>query len=173
MFDKLIDVLLTFGEKLVPCTVINEYEKGVLLRMGKFKDVLEPGFHWKIPFADNVMNQTVVPTTMNLGSQSLTTLDDINVVVSGVVKYEVSDVKVLLLEVYDAMDAIADMTQAIIKELVMQRKWEDLQGVEIDKAITQKARTEAGKWGLKVIKVTLIDVGKIRSLRMFNSTSLS
>lgn len=173
MLDKFLDIVLSFGEKLLPCTVIDQYEKGVLLRYGKFVKVCEPGFHWKYPFVDKVLTQTVVPTTMNLGSQSLTTLDGKAIVISGVIKYETNDVKVLLLEVYDATDAIADMTQAIIKECVMQKNWVELQGTEIDDLITKKARHEAKKWGLGIIRVTLTDVGIIRSIRLFNSTSLA
>lgn len=173
MLDKLVDIALAFGQNLIPCTVVDHYEKGVMLRFGKFRKVCEPGFHWKAPFIDKVLTQTVVPTTMNLGSQSLTTLDGKTVVVAAVVKYKITDIETLLLEVYDAVDAIGDMTQAIIKECVMQKNWADLQGTEIDDLITEKSKKEAKKWGLGIIRVTLTDVGIIRSIRLFNSTSLS
>lgn len=173
MFDKLVDLIVSFGEKAIPCTIVDQYEKGVLLRYGKFKKVCEPGFHWKYPFIDKVLTQTVVPTTMNLGSQSLTTLDGKTIVVAAVVKYKVTDAQTLLLEVYDAVDAIGDMTQAIIKECVMQRNWAELQGTEIDDQITEKSKKEAKKWGIGILRVTLTDVGIIRSIRLFNSTSLS
>jgi regulator of protease activity HflC (stomatin/prohibitin superfamily) len=171
--DRLLAILAEVWRDLLPFTVIDQYERGVMLRTGLFRKVMEAGFHWKIPFYDKVLSQTVVTTTMNLGSQSLTTLDGKNVVVSAVIKYSIFDIKILLLDVNDPVDAISDMTQAIIKDCVMERNWDDLRGKDVDKEITTKAKREAKKWGIEIDRVTLTDVGIIRSIRLFNTTSMS
>jgi regulator of protease activity HflC (stomatin/prohibitin superfamily) len=171
--DRLLAILAEVWRDLLPFTVIDQYERGVMLRTGLFRKVMEAGFHWKIPFYDKVLSQTVVTTTMNLGSQSLTTLDGKNVVVSAVIKYSIFDIKILLLDVNDPVDAISDMTQAIIKDCVIERNWDDLRGKDVDKEITTKAKREAKKWGIEIDRVTLTDVGIIRSIRLFNTTSMS
>jgi regulator of protease activity HflC (stomatin/prohibitin superfamily) len=171
--SKFLEILAEFWKDLVPFLIIDQYEKGVLLRNGIFRKVCEAGLHWKIPFFEKIVVCTTVTTTMNLGSQSLTTLDGHGIVTSGVVKYSIGDVKVFLMDVCDAVDAIADMTQAIIKECVMERNWEDLRGKDVDKEITKKAKSEAKRWGIDIEKVTLVDVGIIKSYRLFNSTSIS
>jgi len=74
-----------------------------------------------------------------------------------------------LLETWDAVDAISDTTQGIIKDEIM-----DLDLAEItkdtDNAITIKARREAKRWGVKIEKVTFTNLGEIKSIRLFNET---
>ena len=92
MLDRLIDVVLQFGSDVLPGIIFRYYEEAVLLRFGKFKKVLKPGFHPKIPFADEVIDQHVVITTLSLPAQSLYTKYKQNIVVKGVIKYKISDV---------------------------------------------------------------------------------
>jgi len=56
MFDKLIDLLTSWWNYIIPAVIVPSYEQAVLLRNGKFKKVLEPGFHAKLPIFDEVMS---------------------------------------------------------------------------------------------------------------------
>lgn len=170
MFDKLIDVLTNFWSYLMPAVIIPNYEQAVLLRNGKFKKVLGPGFHVKLPIFDEVISQHVVVTTLSLAPQSLYTKDQKNIVVKGVVKYKIADVKVFLLEVFDAQDALADMTQSIIKNIIISTPMAECLDPEIDNMLTKKARVEAKKWGVEIQQVTLTDIAPIRSFRLINDT---
>jgi len=172
MFDGIFSFISIFWDYFRFWWVIEQYNKGVKLRWGKFNKVLEPGLHWKRPFADFVVETTVVPTTMRLPSQSLTTLDGKSIVLQAVIKYEISDVRVFLMEVNDAVDAIGDMTQAIIKTILTERTWEQCRSTEIDTMITKKARVEAKKWGIDIIQVTISDLGIIRSIRLIGDTGI-
>lgn len=171
MFEVLGNWVQTWWEHLKPFYIIEQYNMGIQLRFGKYYKVLNPGIHFKVPFFDTVIEHTVVPTTMRLYSQSLTTKDEKSIVVEGVIKYRISDIKVFLLEVNDAVDAISDMTQAIIKTVIMERTWEECKSNEIDNIITKKARTESKKWGIEIIQVTLSDMGIIRSIRLFTNAN--
>lgn len=170
MFDKLIDLLAQWWNFLMPAVIIPDYEEAVLLRGGKFKKVLKPGFHVKLPIIDEVVSQHVVITTLSLSAQSLYTKDKQNVVVKAVVKYKISDVKVFLLEVFDAQDALADMTQSIIKNIIISLPLEACIDPEIDNTLTKKVRVEAKKWGVDIQQVTLTDIAPIRSFRLINDT---
>jgi len=170
MFDKLIELLSNWTEQILPVFIIRDYEMGVLLRFGKYNKLLTPGLHFKIPFVDEVISQHVVVTTLSLSPQSLYTKDKQNIVVKGLVKYRISDVQTFLLEVYDAQDAISDMTQSIIKNIVMDKSLEECVDIEIDNTLTKKARVEAKKWGVEIQQVTLTDLAPIRSFRIINDT---
>jgi regulator of protease activity HflC (stomatin/prohibitin superfamily) len=170
MLDRLIDVVLQFGSDVLPGIIIRDYEEAVLLRFGKFKKLLKPGFHVKIPFADEVIEQHVVVTTLSLAAQSLYTSDRQNIVVKGVIKYKISDVKTFLLEVFDAQDAIADMSQSIIKNVIMSMSLEECTDMELDNTLTKKVRVEARKWGVEIQQVTLTDLAPIKSFRLINDT---
>ena len=168
MFDKLVELIIQWIEQLLPIVIIPSYEEGVRLSFGKFKKVLHPGIHFKIPFFDEILRQHVVVTTISLPAQSLYTLDRQNFVVKGVIKYKISDIKTFLLEVYDAKDAISDMTLSIIKNLIKSQPSEKCTDPDLDATLTKKARVEARKWGVDIQQVTLTDVAPIRSYRIIN-----
>ena len=168
MFDKLVELIMNWIDQLLPVVIIPSYEEGVQLRFGKFKKVLHPGIHFKLPFGDEILHQHVVVTTLSLPAQSLYTLDKQNFVVKGVVKYKIADVKTFLLEVYDAKDALSDMTMSIIKNIVISIPAEKCIDPELDNLLTKKTRVEAKKWGVDIQQVTLTDVAPIRSYRLIN-----
>ena len=170
MFDKLIEIISNWWLQITPIIIIRDYEEAVLLRFGKFKSVLKPGMHFKIPMFDEVIDQHVVVTTLSLDAQSLYTRDKQNIVVKAVIKYKISDVKVFLLEIYDAQDALSDMSQGIIKNVIMSMSMDECTDSELDNTLTKKVRVEARKWGVEVQQVTLTDLAPIRSYRLINDT---
>jgi len=170
MFEKLIDLILQFYYSIVPFVVIPEYDQGVRLRFGLNRGALNPGFHWKIPFADEILTHMVKTTTINLSEQTITTKDWKSVVVKGVIKYEVKDVEKLLLEVNDPIDAISDMAKGIIRNTFISRNWEDCNNKSVGIEITKEVRKEATQWGIAVKELTLTDLGEMRSFRLFNSS---
>jgi regulator of protease activity HflC (stomatin/prohibitin superfamily) len=173
MFDKLVELLINWWIELKPIVIIRDYEGAVLLRFGIFKRVLGPGLHFKIPFFDEVIDQHVVITTLSLDAQSLYTKDKQNIVVKGVIKYKISDVKIFLLEVWDAQDALSDMSSSIIKNVIMSMTMEECTDAELDNTLTKKVRVEAKKWGVEVQQVTLTDLAPIRSYRLINDNFIN
>jgi regulator of protease activity HflC (stomatin/prohibitin superfamily) len=175
MFDKLLDLLISFGERVLPFEVINHYDRGVRLRFGKAvsKDgkptILDPGLHWKWPFIDDINSHMVKATTMDLKEQTITTKDDKSIVVRGVVKYEIDDVATLLLEVDTPTAAVADMSMGILRDTLIGKNWDECNDPDLSKEITSKIKREAKKWGIDVKAVTLTDLALMRSIRLLNS----
>ena len=172
MFDKLIEFLLNIIEDIMPVFFVKQYNNGILLRMGKFVRVVKPGVVFKIPFLDKVEITTIVTTTLSVPTQSVITKDKKQLVVKSVVKYKISDVELFMLNVYDSTDAISDITQAIIKEQISLRTFEECTDNDFDNTVTKKLRVEMKKWGIEVDRVTLTDIGQIKSLRLFNEGAL-
>lgn len=170
MFDRLLDVILNFLDQILPIAVVNQTDKGVRLRFGKFKEVLNPGWHFKIPFIDEVLKHTVLWTTISLTSQSLTTKDRKGVVVKAVIKYRISDIETFVLEVWDAIDALSDMTQGIIFDIIKEKSLDELQTSDLKPLISRKVRNEAKRWGIEVDTVTLSDFAEITSIRLLNDS---
>lgn len=166
--DKIIEFLLNLIDKIIPVFVILPYQKAVLYWCGKYVKTIGEGIHWKFPFLHTYDKHTFVTTTLTIPTQSLTTKDGLQVVVKSVVKYKIDDIKLFILEVYDSVDAISDTTQCIIKEQITERNWKDCSDNELDNLITKKLRVEVKRWGINVEKVTLTDIGLIRSIRLFN-----
>lgn len=172
MFDKLIDFLLAMLYDILPVWFVKQYDNGIFLRMGKFVRVVKPGVVWKIPFIDKIESQTIVTTTLSVPTQSVITKDKKALVVKSVVKYKITDVEKFMLTVYDAQDAIADTAQSIIKTQIAEKDFEECTTNEFDNTVTKKLRNEVKHWGIDIEKVTLTDIGQIKSLRLFNEGTL-
>lgn len=165
LFGHLFEFISSFWESLTFWIVVKEYEFGVVLRLGKFHRRIDAGLHWKIPFFDEALTCHNTITTLNLKSQSLTTKDNKDVVISGIVKYKINNPKTYLLEVNDAVDAINDITQGKIKELVVRKTWEELREMK-DNEVEELVDSETKKWGIKVYYITITDLALIRSIRL-------
>ncbi len=172
MFEKLIDFFFSVIDDLKFWSVIREYQNGLVFRFGKFHRILKPGFWFKIPFIDEVSEHFIAVTTISLPAQSLSTVDDCSIVVEAMVKYNVDDIKKYVIDIYDATDAIKDITMSTIKKQIMVKTWRDIKESDIDNEITKKIRAEVKKYGIYVHEVTLTSIDKIRSYRLINETKV-
>lgn len=167
--DKLIDLFINFIEAFRFFTVVDEFERGVVLRFGKFHKELEPGFHFLIPlYVDRVLLDNVVPRTQNLGSQALTTSDGKHVVVSGIVTAHIKDVRKALLRVEGMDDALSDSCYSAIAEHVSAATWDVIRHPSFSETLTTACRKQAFKYGVEISRVQLSDVALARTYRLFN-----
>jgi len=169
MFERIFDFLASFWNVLRPWVVVDEYEGGVILRFGRFHSELMPGLHWKLPLADVPVTTSTVITTMALRPQTLTTRDDLTIVISAIVKYHIEDVRAYLLDIWDSADVLNDVTLGAIKEIVALVDYRDLQRKEIEDDVLNTVQKEAKKFGVDVQKVTFSDLGRVRSIRLITN----
>ena len=161
MFDKLIDWLIGIWDQLLPFTVVPYYKKAVRLRLGIPIEDLEPGLHWKIPFADETPDIVVKAKTINLSPQYVMSRDGVGLHVKGIIKYEVEDVRKALMEVNEPTDALSDMVLGIIRDKIADRDFSECNSQRLVSDISRSAKAEAKKWGLTIVEITLDSLIKI------------
>lgn len=169
MFDKLIDLIVTFIHDVLPFKIVNQWEEGVHLRNGVFLRVVKPGLIFKRPFFDKIWVTPVITQTVNLSSQTVTSLDERNVVLSSIVRYHIHDVKKFLLGVMHANDVLIDTTQGIIRDIVEKTTWNDL--VDLNKSVKPEVNKQVQKWGITVELVSFPDLGEITTYRIIGDTA--
>ena len=169
MFDKLLEFIMQFLEDILPFKIINDWEKGVFLRFGKYHKIVEPGLILKIPFIDKVWHSPVITQTIHLQPQTLTTLDEKDVVLKAIVRYHVDDVKKFLLNVMHASDVLVDTTQGVIRDTVEGYNWEEL--YEISETLEKQVQEIAVNWGIKIERITLTDLGIVKTYRIMSDSS--
>ena len=165
MFDKLVDLLVRFSMDILPFVIVEQWNGAVQLRFGKFIKVLYPGIHFKIPFFDSIIECPVITQSVNLPSQTLTTLDDESIVLKSIIRYKVSNIRTYLLGVMHANDVLIDTTQGMIRDVVELTTWDDL--VDVNETITNKVKEYVVRWGIEVEAVTITDLGIVKSFRIF------
>lgn len=171
MFDRLIDLVLNLIDGVKPFVVLRDYQDGVLLRFGRYRRTLGPGFHLVIPFADHVEAVPTVWTTLSLPPQSITTRDGVDVVVKGMVKSRISDAKTYTLEAYDTQDAISDTACGIIYETIRSRTFNECHVGDLPADVIKTLRAEGRKWGISVKAFTLTDFSRMRSIRLVSGSA--
>ena len=164
MFDKLIEILVTFIHDILPFKIVDQWEAGVHLKTGKFHRVVHPGLNWKVPFFDKIWVTPIITQTVNLSPQTLTTLDGRSVVLTSIVRYHVVNVHSFLLNVMHANDVLVDTTQGIIRDIVETTEWNDL--VDLTNIVTPAVNEEVAKWGITVETVKFPDLGEIKTYRI-------
>ena len=165
MLDKLVDLLVRFGRDMLPFVIIEQWNGAVQLRFGKWVRNLSGGIYFKIPFFDSIIECPVITQSVNLPSQTLTTLDDESIVLKSIIRYRVSNIQTYLLGVMHANDVLIDTTQGIIRDVVEMTTWNDL--VDVNSQITNEVKEYVVKWGIEVEAVTITDLGIVKSFRIF------
>lgn len=183
--SKLIEFLLGFIEKLLPCWIIDDYERGVCLWLGKpvknwiwekksteIKE-LKPGFYFKVPFLHKFLYECVVTTTLHLPAQSVTTKDGKGLVHKSIIKYSIADIRPFMLKLTDRLDALSDVSQGKVKEQIEKRTWNECNDGTLDNEILKKIRAEVRKWGIEAEAFTSTSQAEAPSYRLFTDPLVS
>ena len=165
MLDKWVEFLTKFSYQIMPWVIIEQWNGAVQLRFGKFIKVLYPGIHFKLPFFDSIIECPVITQSVNVPSQTLTTLDEQSIVLKSIIRYRVSNVRTYLLNVMHATDVLIDTTQGMIRDIVELTTWNGL--VDVNHQITEEVKDFVIKWGIEVEAVTITDLGIVKSFRIF------
>lgn len=169
MFDKLISLIQQFLNELIPIFIVDQWDEAVVLRYGKFHKVFKPGLYFKIPFLDSVWRCTIITQSIDIPPQSVTTADGHNVVVKGIIRFSVVDIKTFLLTITQPADVLTDTTGGMIREIIEDTEWYNI--TDIDKKLTSEVGKFVKKWGIKVERVTLTDLQIANSIRVIQDAT--
>lgn len=167
MIDRLIDLLLQTIDLFRVFVVLKPFEAGVVIRLGHFNRVIGPGgFHWLLPFRlEDYIYCNIVPETSKIGPQSLTTKDEVPIVVSTVITFAIEDVTKYLLDIEGAEQVIEDAAVGYVSEFIRNRTWKELLEADINAPLTTLIRRRAKTFGVNIIRAQIADFTQCVSIR--------
>jgi len=148
-------------------TTIHQAEKGVVERFGRYKETLDPGLRFLMPFVDSLraridMRETVI----DIQPQPVITKDNVTVTVDAVVYYFVTDAKAVRYEVANFFVAISKLAQTNLRNVIGD--------MSLDETLTSRERINAAlrdtldeatdKWGVKVTRVEVKEIEPPRDI---------
>src|SRR5262245_9622576 len=141
--------------------VAQQWERGVVLRLGRFIGLRGPGLFWIVPFADSVsswIDQRTI-TTSFAAEQTLTS-DTVPVSVDAVLFWMVHDVQKAALEVQSYSQAVSWAAQTALRDIIGRTTLTDLlRGRErIESELQQLIDQRSSPWGVTVSSVEMRDV---------------
>lgn len=168
MFDRLIDFIAGFGEALLPLTIVSAYEKGVILRVGKFNRVVEPGLHLMIPFMERIIKDNVVLRTTDLSPQSLATLDDKTVTIRLIATWRITDIKKALLEVEGIDDVLKDTFYASAGEYIQKHTFAEISQQGFATKLKAACQRRAEDYGVTISRLAFGELSECLAIRQIN-----
>lgn len=168
MFDRLVDLIVQCIHLFRFWVILPEYEKGVLLRFGRFVKVLEPGLHWCYPMGvDVALREGVVPTTHSLGDEATVTKDGQTAAFHAVVTYQVRDIRKAMLDVLDTDHAIRDACAGEIGKVMRERTWDELRHSEaLLDDLTAACRKRGFRYGIEIMSIQLASLALAKNIRL-------
>lgn len=157
-----IIVLAVFGliTLIRSVRIINQSEKGIILRLGKFHTVVEPGLNMVIPFIDSLMKIDVRERVINVEPQKVITKDNVTVTVDAVIYYKVVDPVKAEFEVEDFDTAVTTLAQTNLRNLIGDKTLDETLVARdaINASLRDVLDDATHGWG---VKVTRVEVQKI------------
>ena len=155
-------IVVVFGVVvLLSCIkVLNEYERGVMLSLGRFTGVKGPGVIFVIPVFQQMRKVDLRVIVLNVPKQDVITRDNVSVKVNAVVYFRVVDPGKAVLQVTNPFDATSQVAQTTLRSVLGQHEMDDLLSqrdkLNSDVQVIIDQATEA--WGIKVSNVEIKDV---------------
>ena len=158
LFISLLPVIVLF--LIITVKQINQYERGVLFTMGRFSNLLNPGWRIVIPLFQSFQKVDIRIKAVDVPDQNAITKDNVPVQVNAVIYYKVSDAGKAIIEVEDFRYAISQYAQTTMRNIVGEVTLDALLSSrdQIAERIRDIVDKETDAWGLKVNNVELKDV---------------
>ena len=135
--------------------VLNEYERGVIFRLGRFFRVKGPGLIIVIPVIDRITRVGLRLVTMDVPPQDIITRDNVSVKVNAVVYFRVLDPRKAIIEVEDFLYATSQLSQTTLRSVLGQMELDDLlsERDKVNLQLQELLDQNTDPWGIKVTNV--------------------
>ena len=139
---------------------INEYERGILFRFGKFKRIMNPGWKMVIPIIDFYKKVDIRTKAVDVPEQETITKDNVSVKINAVIYYKIFDASKAILAVEDYYYAVGQLAQTTMRNVVGSVTLDVLiaDREKISEEICKIIDKATDPWGIKVENVELKDV---------------
>src|ERR1700720_774140 len=162
----LLVAALIFGLILLArsARIVNQYEKGIVMRLGKFHGLVPSGLAIIMPLTDSVIRVDMREQVISVPPQKLITKDNVTVEVDAVVYYKVVDPVKSQFEVQDFGYACTTLAQTNLRNLIGDRTLDETLVARdmINTNLRQVLDEATNGWG---VKVTRVEVQKIEPPR--------
>jgi regulator of protease activity HflC (stomatin/prohibitin superfamily) len=140
--------------------IINQYERGVILTLGKYSYTIQPGLKVIIPIFQRMIRVDMRITTLDIPKQEVITKDNVPVGINAVVYFQVEKPEDAVLKIQDYEYAVMQYGQTALRDVIG--------GVELDDLLTEREKIaeqikalvdrETAEWGVNVTSIKMQDI---------------
>lgn len=159
MFGFLVLVVVIAVVIIAMLREVKQYERGVVLTMGKYTSLRKPGWSIIVPVFQAMQKVDLRVKAVDVPDQKVITRDNVSASINAVIYYKVSDAARAVLEVEDFRFAVSQLAQTTMRNVVGGAELDEVlaQREELSNRIRTVIDAETDQWGIKVDNVELKD----------------
>jgi len=140
--------------------VVNQYERGVVLTLGRFSGIRNPGLRVVVPIFQRLIRVDIRSTPIDVPKQEVITKDNVTVGVDAVVYFRVIDAPKAVLETTNYIYATSQFAQAALRDVTGNVDLDDLlsKREEISQQIKEIVDRQTDQWGIDVENVKVQNI---------------
>ncbi|MCH8945956.1 MAG: slipin family protein, partial [Nanoarchaeota archaeon] len=139
---------------------VNQFERGVKFRFGKYIGLMQPGWRIVIPIIESWVRVDLRIRTFDVTTQECVSKDNISIRVNAVLYFKVKDASKAILEVEEFEFAVSQLSQTTMRNIVGEFELDEIlqQREKISKKIQSIVDDATDVWGIKVTRIELKDI---------------
>lgn len=140
--------------------IVQEYDRGVIFRLGRYTGVRGPGLILLIPLIETMIKVTLRTITMAIPSQKIITKDNVSIDIAAVAYYHIVDPKKSVIAVENVYEAVNQISQTTVRNVVGQFVLDQLlsKTADINTKIKNVIDAHTEPWGVQVTAVEIKDI---------------
>lgn len=152
VFIAIIALFILSGIK-----ILDEYERGVVFRLGRMIGAIGPGFKWIIPGVDKMVKVSLRIITMDVPPQDVITKDNVSIKVNAVVYFRVLEPIKAVIQIENYLYATSQLAQTTLRSVIGQVELDEVlaERDQINLRLQEILDKSTDSWG---IKVTMVEV---------------
>ncbi len=152
--------LVIAGFVLSGIKVINQYERGVVLTLGRFTGLRQPGLRVVVPIFQRLLRVDVRSTPIDVPKQEIITKDNVTAGVDAIVYFRVIDAPKAVLETTNYVYATSQFAQAALRDVTGNFELDELlsKREEISSKIKEIVDSQTDQWGIDVENVKIQNI---------------
>jgi len=162
MYVPIVLVVLVVMFLASAIRVLNEYERGVIFRLGRVLAVKGPGLIILIPVIDRMIKVDMRTITMDVPPQDVITRDNVSIKVNAVVYFRVMDANSAVIQVENFLYATSQLSQTTLRSVCGEFELDEIlsEREKINLQLQEILDRSTGPWGIKVshVEVKQIDL---------------
>ena len=140
--------------------VVDQYQRGVVLTLGKFSGIREPGLRFVVPVIQRIIMVDIRSTPIDVPKQEIITKDNVTAGVDAIVYFHVVDAPKAVLETTNYVYATSQFAQAALRDVTGNFELDDLlsKREEISQQIKEIVDKQTDQWGIDVEAVKIQNI---------------
>ena len=140
--------------------IVKEYERAVILRLGRYVGTRGPGWVWMIPFLERPAIVDLRTITLDVPTQEAITKDTVTIRANAVVFFRVLEPEKAVLEVEDYIRATSQIAQTTLRSIIGQSELDEVLAnrEKINQTLAKIIDESTDPWGIKVSVVEMKEI---------------